>query len=189
MDEPDSLDLGAPTPTINAAVESRHYLGYKDEACCRFEVLNGPDPKISVDPQIVIGRRYAMRSMPPRFVLMPRVFGLMRMASRNMATTEYGEIAKSGAGCIIRARFLNDIRAAFARTPDLANLMIDPEFAEADERPPASLAQSGGAAAESGIPALHSVSPGLITMPMSERLPANLKQAQRDYFGATRIAA
>ena len=88
-------------------------------------------------------------------------------------------------GCIIRARFLNDIRQAFLRDPGLANLLIDPEFAQVVNSTPGSPAQGSCA----GCHAWHSrpgfqLGIGLLDAYRSDRLPANLTQAQRDYFGA-----
>jgi 6-phosphogluconate dehydrogenase len=88
-------------------------------------------------------------------------------------------------GCIIRARFLNDIRAAFIRNPDLTNLLIDSEFAQTMNARQVALRKVVALAAESGIPALaFSSALAYFDAYRSERLPANLTQAQRDYFGA-----
>jgi len=114
-------------------------------------------------------------------------FGLMRMASKEYAyNLNYSEIARIWrGGCIIRARFLNDIRAAFTRQPDLPNLMIDPEFASAMNIRQAALRRVVAAAAEAGIPVLaFSSALAYYDAYRSQRLPANLTQAQRDYFGA-----
>ena len=109
------------------------------------------------------------------------------MASKEYSyNLNYGEIARIWrGGCIIRARFLNDIRAAFIRTPNLANLMLDPEFALAMNARQTALRKVVALAAESGIPALaFSSALAYYDAYRSERLPANLTQAQRDYFGA-----
>jgi 6-phosphogluconate dehydrogenase len=114
-------------------------------------------------------------------------FGLMRLASQEYKyQLNYGEIARIWrGGCIIRARFLNDIRQAFARQPDLANLLIDPEFAQAMNARQSSLRKVVALAAENGIPVLaFSSALAYYDAYRSARLPANLTQAQRDYFGA-----
>jgi len=114
-------------------------------------------------------------------------FGLLRMASKEYSyNLDYAEIARIWrGGCIIRARFLNDIRAAFARNPNLPNLMTDPEFAQVMNIRQAALRKVVALAAESGIPALaFSSALAYYDAYRSERLPANLTQAQRDYFGA-----
>ena len=99
---------------------------------------------------------------------------------------QYGKIASIWrGGCIIRARFLNDIREAYVRNPDLPNLMVDPEFAKAMNARQASLRQVVALAAQNGVPALaFSSALAYFDAYRSARLPANLTQAQRDYFGA-----
>jgi 6-phosphogluconate dehydrogenase len=181
-----ALDLGAPTPTINAAVESRIVSAYKDERIAASKVLTGPEPKISADPQTVIG---ALRDAlyAAKICSYAQGFGLMRMASKEYDYhLNYGEIAKIWrGGCIIRARFLNDIRAAFSRNPDLPNLMADPGFAQVMNIRQAALRKVVALAAESGISVLaFSSALAYYDAYRSERLPANLTQAQRDYFGA-----
>jgi 6-phosphogluconate dehydrogenase len=114
-------------------------------------------------------------------------FGLMRLADKEYGyNLNYGEIARIWrGGCIIRARFLNDIRQAFERTPGLANLMMDPEFTKVMNTRQSALRKVVALAAESGIPALaFSSALAYYDAYRSARLPANLTQAQRDYFGA-----
>jgi 6-phosphogluconate dehydrogenase len=114
------------------------------------------------------------------------------MAMLRIASQEYGYDLNLGevaaiwrAGCIIRARFLNRITAAFQRDAALPNLLLDPDFAQAvSERLPAwrYVVQT---AVQLGIPApAFSVSLAYYDSYRSARLPANLIQAQRDYFGA-----
>ena len=181
-----ALDLGAPIPTINAAVESRILSAYKDERIAASKALIGPEPQISADPETVIGWvRDALYAA--KISSYAQGFGLMRLADKEYGyNLNYGEIARIWrGGCIIRARFLNDIRQAFERTPDLANLMMDPEFTQAMNTRQSALRKVVALAAESGIPAL-AFSSALVYFDAyrSARLPANLTQAQRDYFGA-----
>ena len=181
-----ALDLGAPTPTINAAVESRIVSSYKEERVAAAKVLTGPEPKISMDPQAVIDTvRDALYAA--KICSYAQGFALLRLASQEYNyNLNYGEIAKIWrGGCIIRARFLNDIRQAFVHSPDLPNLMIDPEFAQAMNQRQSALRKVVSLAAESGIPALaFSSALAYCDAYRSARLPANLTQAQRDYFGA-----
>ncbi len=181
-----SLELGAPTPTINAAVESRIVSAYKKERTAASKVLAGPDLKIDDDPQeVILAVRDAL--FAAKVCSYAQGFGLLRLAS-----TEYGydlnfsEIARIWrGGCIIRARFLNDIRDAYNRSPEVQNLMLDPEFAKAMNDRQAALRKVVAMAAESGIPALaFSSALAYYDAYRSDRLPANLTQAQRDYFGA-----
>lgn len=181
-----SLDLGAPIPTINAAVESRIISSYKKERVVASKILSGPDTKISGDATMIINTvRDALYAA--KICSYAQGFGLMRLASKEYDyNLNYGEIARIWrGGCIIRARFLNDIRAAFQRNPDLANLMIDMEFASAMNNRQAALRKVVSMAAGCGIPALaFSSALAYYDAYRSERLPANLTQAQRDYFGA-----
>ena len=181
-----SLDLGAPIPTINAAVESRIISAYKEERLAASQVLTGPEPKIAGDPQMVINAvRDALYAA--KICSYAQGFGLMKLASKEYGyNLNYSEIARIWrGGCIIRARFLNDIRDAFARTPDLSNLMVDPEFVKVMNTRQAALRKVVALAAESGIPASAlSSAMAYYDAYRSERLPANLTQAQRDYFGA-----
>jgi 6-phosphogluconate dehydrogenase len=181
-----ALDLGAPTPTINAAVESRIISAYKEERLAASKVLGGPKARITLDAREVItwvhDGLYAAK-----ICSYAQGFALLRLASTeydyNLA---FGEIARIWrGGCIIRARFLDEVQRAFARNPDIPNLMTDSEFAQALNGCQEALRKTVSLAAESGIPALaFSSALAYYDAYRSERLPANLTQAQRDYFGA-----
>jgi 6-phosphogluconate dehydrogenase len=111
----------------------------------------------------------------------------MRLASKeygyNLNLAEIARIWRGG--CIIRAQFLNEIRQAFIREPDLPNLLVDSEFAWTINTHQSALRKVSALAAEQGIPALaFSSALAYFDAYRSERLPANLTQAQRDYFGA-----
>ena len=181
-----ALDLGAPTPTVNAAVESRIVSAYKAERVAAACVLQGPQVNITADRASVIGWvREALYAA--KICSYAQGFGLMRLASQEYGyDLRYGDIARIWrGGCIIRARFLNDIRQAFERSPDLANLMIDPQFAQAMNARQQALRSVVALAAQAGVPALaFSSALAYYDAYRSARLPANLTQAQRDYFGA-----
>jgi 6-phosphogluconate dehydrogenase len=181
-----ALDLGAPTPTINAAVESRIISAYKEERVAASAVLTGPEPNISAtSSEVVNWVRDALYAA--KICSYAQGFGLMRLASQEYGYhLNFGEIARIWrGGCIIRARFLNDIRAAFMRDPHLPNLMLDPEFAVIMNARQTVLRKVVALAAENGIPALAFGSAlAYYDAYRSARLPANLTQAQRDYFGA-----
>ena len=181
-----ALDIGAPTPTINAAVESRIISAYKEERTAAAKLLKGPEPKINADRdetiQTVRDALYAAKVCS-----YAQGFGMLSLASKEYDYhLNYSEIARIWrGGCIIRAKFLNDIRDAFNRNPDLPNLMVDPEFAKVMNSRQSALRKVVALAAESGIPALaFSSALAYFDAYRSERLPANLTQAQRDYFGA-----
>jgi 6-phosphogluconate dehydrogenase len=181
-----AFDLGAPTPTVNAAVESRILSAYKDERRAAFHVLEGPKVKMASNPKTVIPMvREALYAA--KICSYAQGFALMSLASKEYGyNLNFGEIARIWrGGCIIRARFLNDIRDAFGRNPSLVNLMMDQEFAKAMNARQESLRELVSLAALNGIPALAFGSAlAYYDAYRSERLPANLTQAQRDYFGA-----
>lgn len=181
-----ALDLGAPTPTIHAAVESRILSAYRDERVAASKVLEGPEPKFSGDAQagieLVRDALYAAK-----ICSYAQGFALMRLAGKEYGyNLNFAEIARIWrGGCIIRARFLNDIREAFIRNPDLPNLILDPDFAQAMNAHQSALRKVVAMAVENGIPVLaFSSSLAYFDAYRCARLPANLTQAQRDYFGA-----
>jgi 6-phosphogluconate dehydrogenase len=181
-----ALDIGAPTPTINAAVESRILSSYKNERVAASEMLKGPEVKISIGAEEMISLvRDALYAA--KLCSYAQGFALMRLAGKEYDyDLKFGEIASIWrGGCIIRAAFLDDIRQAFSRNPDLANLLMDAEFAKAINSRQMALRKVVALAAENGIPALAFGSAlAYFDAYRSERLPANLTQAQRDYFGA-----
>lgn len=181
-----ALDIGAPTPTLNAAVESRIISAYKEERTAAARLLTGPEPKINGNREEIIKTvRDALYAA--KVCSYAQGFGMLSLASKEYDYhLNYSEIARIWrGGCIIRAKFLNDIRDAFKRNPDLPNLMVDAEFARVMNNRQAALRKVVALAAESGIPALaFSSALAYFDAYRSERLPANLTQAQRDYFGA-----
>jgi 6-phosphogluconate dehydrogenase len=181
-----SFDIGAPIPTINAAVESRIISGLKEERVAASSLLVGPKAQIKGDrAQNIAFIRDALYTA--KICSYAQGFGMLRLASKEYSyDLNYSEIARIWrGGCIIRARFLNDIRDAFKRNNDLTNLMVDPEFSTKMNRGQAALRTVVSMAADSGIPALaFSSALAYYDAYRSNRLPANLTQAQRDYFGA-----
>jgi 6-phosphogluconate dehydrogenase len=181
-----ALDVGAPIPTINAAVEARILSALKAERVAASRLLRGPDPSFRGDrARLVAAARQALHAS--KITSYAQGLGLLRIASREYAyDLKPGEIAKIWrAGCIIRAGLLNDIRGAYQRDPDLVNLLVDPVFRPAVEERQESWRFVVQTAVGLGIPvpALSS-SLAYFDSYRSERLPANLTQAQRDFFGA-----
>jgi 6-phosphogluconate dehydrogenase len=182
----DALDLGAPIPTINAAVESRIISAYKDERVAASRTLSGPAVRFEGDRQALIedGQRALFAA---KICSYAQGMALLETASR-----EYGYALDLAAiariwrgGCIIRARFLNDVAAAFQQDPTLPNLLLSSYFKEAVEGRQAALRHVVQTAVELGIPCLAlSASLAYYDAYRTARLPANLTQAQRDYFGA-----
>lgn len=182
----ESFEVGAPTPTINSAVTERIISSLKAERVAAAAVLPGPDARYSGDRQTLIDAvRQALYAS--KISAYAQGMAMLRAASKahayNLNLAEIAAIWRNG--CIIRARFLNHITAAFERNPALANLMLDDDFAAAvRERLPAwrHVVQTAVAL---GIPTpAFSASLAYYDSYRSARLPANLIQAQRDLFGA-----
>jgi 6-phosphogluconate dehydrogenase len=181
-----ALDIGAPIPTINAAVESRILSALKAERVTASRVLRGPSPQYGGDRQRLIdAARDALYAS--KITSYAQGIGLLRLASAEYAySLKPGDIAKIWrAGCIIRASLLGDIMGAFRRNPALASLLLDDAFREAIHERQAAWRYVVQAAIGMGVPVLAmSASLAYFDAYRSERLPANLTQAQRDYFGA-----
>ncbi len=181
-----ALDVGAAIPTINAAVESRIISALKPQRVAASRVLRGPVATYTGERQHLID---AARDglYASKITSYAQGLGLLRMASDEYKyDLKPANVAKIWrAGCIIRASLLGDIMAAFQRDPGLVNLLIDPVFTEAIERRQASWRFVVQTAVGLGIPVLATgASLAYFDAYRSERLPANLTQAQRDYFGA-----
>ena len=181
-----ALDLGSAAPIISAAVEARILSAYKDERVRASQCLNGPTPTFDGDPDVFIAAlEHAMYAA--KICAYAQGFGVLRAASEDYAyALHYGDIAKIWrGGCIIRARILDRIRAAFEHTPDLPNLLLDPELGQAVEARQGALREVVRYAVANGIPVpAFSAALAYFDAYRSARLPANLLQAQRDYFGA-----
>jgi len=181
-----ALDVGAPIPTINAAVESRILSSLKAERVAASKVLSGPSPRFAGPAEpLVDAARDALYAA--KITSYAQGLGLLRLAS---AEYRYGfrpaAIARIWrAGCIIRATLLGDITAAYEGDPGLVNLLLDQGFAEAVTSRQAAWRQVVQSAVGLGIPVLAlSASLAYFDAYRTERLPANLTQAQRDFFGA-----
>ncbi len=181
-----ALDLGVAIPTINAALEGRILSAVKDEREAAARILEGPDLRIEGDRRETIGLlRDAFQAAT--FTAYAQGFSLLREASREYGYgLHFDEIAKIWrGGCIIRAKILDRMRAAFAAQPEMVNLMTSGEFAPMVNELVPRLRTAAGMALEVGVPALGMcASLGYIDSYRSARLPQNLLQAQRDYFGA-----
>jgi 6-phosphogluconate dehydrogenase len=150
------------------------------------KVLSGPKPKFDGDRAAFIEavRRALYLS---KIVSYAQGFAQLRAASDEYEwNLQYGEIAKIfRAGCIIRARFLQKITDAYKADPKLANLLLDPYFSDIAAKYQDALRDVVVAAVKAGIPVpAFSSAIAYFDAYRSERLPANLVQAQRDFFGA-----
>jgi 6-phosphogluconate dehydrogenase len=181
-----ALDIGAPIPTINAAVESRILSSLKSQRVAASKVLKGPNPVFKGGREKLINAaRDALYAS--KVTSYAQGLGLMRLASDEYKyDLQPGTIAKIWrAGCIIRASLLGDIMDAFQRNPRLVNLLLDDAFKTAVESRQESWRYAVQTAVGLGIPVLAlGASLAYFDAYRSERLPANLTQAQRDYFGA-----
>jgi len=182
-----SATLGVPTTLIAEAVYARCLSAMKEDRVAASKELSGPDPKLEVDRKAFIEdiRRALYAS---KIVSYAQGFMLMRAAAKEYNwNLNYGQIASIWrAGCIIRSVFLGRIKEAFDRNPDLPNLLLDPFFKEAvSGEAQASWRKVVSLGIQHGIP-LPAFSTALAFYDgyRCERLPANLLQAQRDYFGA-----
>jgi len=184
----DAAEIGAPIPTIAASVEARVLSSDRAARLETSERLRGPSPialslsdrKAFVDD--VRGALYAAKACA-----YAQGMNLLRVASRlRNWNLDLGELARIWkAGCIIRARFLGRIQAAYHREPGLPNLLLDPEFIEELAARQEAWRRVVGRAAASGVPMLATTAAlGYYDSLRRARLPANLIQAQRDYFGA-----
>ena len=181
-----ALDVGAPIPTINAAVESRIISALKAERVEASRVLRGPATTFSGSRAALIdAARQALYAS--KITSYAQGLSLLRLASQEYQyDLNPGAIAKVWrAGCIIRATLLADITRAYERNPGLVNLLLDDAFRDAVEQRQAAWRTVVQTAVGLGIPVLAmSSSLAYFDAYRSERLPANLTQAQRDYFGA-----
>ncbi len=181
-----AFDIGAPVPTINAAVESRILSSLKEQRLTASKMLHGPSLHFKGSRQTLIdAARDALYAA--KITSYAQGMGMLTMASKEYHyDLKPGEIAKIWrAGCIIRADLLGDIMAAYQRNPALPDLLLDDAFRQAVEQRQDALRLYMKTAIDLGIPALAmGASLAYYDSYRSEVLPANLTQAQRDFFGA-----
>jgi len=180
------LDLGIGIPQIAEAVFARCLSAIKDERTAAAAALSGPAAKFRGDKAALV-RQLQDAVYAAKICSYAQGFQLLRAASAEYKwDLKYGEIALVWrSGCIIRARFLGRIKQAFDRKPDLANLLLDPYFRRTVAVAQDSWRKVVKAAVALGIPApAMGAALSYYDSYRSARLPANLLQAQRDYFGA-----
>ena len=181
-----ALDTGVPAQTIAEAVFARFMSAIKEERLDASKVLSGPNVNFEGERQDFIEMiRKALYAS--KICSYAQGYQLMRAAAEEYNwDLKFGEIALLWRnGCIIRAQFLEKIKEAFDRKPDLPNLFLDPYFKSAVESNQDAWRKVVSKAVELGLP-IPAFSSALAYYDSyrSERLPANLLQAQRDYFGA-----
>ncbi len=181
-----ALDLGVATPTINAAVEARILSGYKAERQAASKTLGIPPKKFKGKKDDMI-RAVHDALYASKICSYAQGMAMMRAASEeyawNLNLAEISRIWKGG--CIIRARFLDLIKEAYRTRPDLPNLLLHPEFSRWILKAQDSWRSVVQTANGLGIPCLAlSASLNYFDSYRRDRLPQNLTQAQRDFFGA-----
>ncbi len=182
----DAMDLQVPLPTIDVAVSMRNLSALERQRTEASRALPRPIPQFKGDSKAFIGQ---LRNGLYAGMIVTYAQGIALLAT---ASAKYGYHLDLGAiariwrgGCIIRAALLEDIRGAFRTRPDLANLLLDPDLSKKVTGIQEDLRKVVGAASEMGIPA-----PGLMASLAyidgyrSAWSPANLIQAQRDFFGS-----
>lgn len=181
----EAAERSVPAPTMAAALDMRYMSGRKDERVAASSILRGPTEIPNVErSQIIEDAKNALYAA--KICSYAQGMCLIKAASdQNDWNVDLGECARIWkGGCIIRAGFLDRIKAAFQRDADLPNLLVDPDFAAELNRRQSSWRRIVSLCVASGIscPSLSS-SIAYFDSYRRERLPANLTQAQRDYFG------
>ena len=182
----EALELGVPLTLIGEAVFSRCLSAIKEERVAASAVLSGPTPRFAGDRKAVVEDiRQALYAS--KIVSYAQGYTLMRAAAKERGwNLNYGGVALMWrGGCIIRSAFLGKIKEAFDKDKTLSNLLLDPFFRDKVLASQDAWRRVVAAAAVNGVPV-----PAFMTALSyfdgfrAGRLPANLLQAQRDYFGA-----
>ena len=183
-----ALDLGVPLPLITESVFARYISTLKEEREVASKELSPiKDPELSNTEKQALVESVRKGLYFSKIMSYAQGFAQMRVASEEFDwNLNYGEIAKIfRAGCIIRAQFLQKITDAFERDPELKNLLLDKYFLYVTESYQEAVREVVVTAVQAGIPVpTFSSALAYYDSYRSEVLPANLIQAQRDYFGA-----
>ncbi|WP_144160011.1 NADP-dependent phosphogluconate dehydrogenase [Paraburkholderia sp. BCC1885] len=181
-----ALDLGVPLPLITESVFARVLSSLKTERVAASKVIKGPEHKFDGDrAEFIESVRRALYFS--KVISYAQGFAQLRAASQEYKwDLDFGTIAKIfRAGCIIRARFLQKITDAYSKDKQIANLLLDPYFNDIASNYQSALRDVVIAAIKAGVPVPAFASAvAYFDAYRSERLPANLVQAQRDFFGA-----
>jgi 6-phosphogluconate dehydrogenase len=181
-----ALELGIPLTLIGESVFSRCLSAQKDLRVKASKLLTGKSPDFKGDKEQFIND-LEQAIYASKIISYAQGYDLMMEAAKEYKwNLNYGGIALMWrGGCIIRSRFLGDIKNAFDNNPKLENLLLDPFFKDAVQVAEESWRRVCATALLNGIP-VPALSSALVYYDgfRSERLPANLLQAQRDYFGA-----
>ncbi|HUE75703.1 MAG TPA: NADP-dependent phosphogluconate dehydrogenase [Chloroflexota bacterium] len=182
----EALELGIPIPTIDAAIWARTISAFKEERVHASQYLRGPDaPPEANGDKLIEEIRQALYSS--KIASYAQGMALLSAASREykfeLNLAEVARIWKGG--CIIRAKLLGEIQAAYQKQPDLKNLMLDEAFRQSLNNGQTAWRDVVCTAKLHGVPCpASSASLDYFDSYRSARLPANLIQGQRDHFGA-----
>ncbi len=181
-----ALDLGIPLTLIGESVFARCLSAQKDLRVMASKVISGPKVDFKGDKKQFV-EDIKMALYGAKIISYAQGYNLMMEAAKEYGwNLNYGGIALMWrGGCIIRSVFLGDIKKAFDKNPSLPNLLLDPFFKETIEKAQEGWRRVCSTALSNGIP-VPALTSALCYFDgfRSERLPANLLQAQRDYFGA-----
>ncbi|MCK4922784.1 MAG: decarboxylating NADP(+)-dependent phosphogluconate dehydrogenase [Bacteroidales bacterium] len=181
-----ALDIGVPLTLIGESVFARVLSSQKDERVEASKVLQGPKPEFQGDKKVFI-EHIKQALYASKIISYAQGYVLMREAAKEYGwELNYGEIAQMWrGGCIIRSVFLGKITEAFNTNPGLKNLVLDPFFKETIDKAMEGWRRVVATSALNGIP-VPAFSSALAYYDgyRTASLPANLLQAQRDYFGA-----
>jgi 6-phosphogluconate dehydrogenase len=181
-----ALDMGVPAPTVAEAVFARCISAVRDERLAASKILKGPSKKYRGSKKALVAAIHDALYCS-KICSYAQGFQLMRQAQKEFNwKLDFGQIAQIWrGGCIIRAAFLQKITEAYGRNPDLANLLLDPYFNKTFKNAQAHWRQAVALAAECGVPTpTFGSALAYYDGYRSAKLPANLLQAQRDYFGS-----
>jgi 6-phosphogluconate dehydrogenase len=182
-----SAELGQPTSVITEALYARYVSSFKKEREEASKVLAGPEKGQHLDNKDSFLDDLSHALYASKIISYTQGFMLMTAAAKEYGwDLHYGNIAQMWTGgCIIRSRFLSDIKSAYANTPDLNNLLLDPFFTKAISEGHDAWRNVISEGVKTGIPMpAFSSALSFYDAYRTKQLPANLIQAQRDYFGA-----
>lgn len=182
-----ALDFGMPLTLIGESVFARFLSALKDERVHASKVLAGPEQKLKIEDKKSFIEHISKALYASKIVSYAQGFMLLREAAKNFNwSLNYGSIALMWrGGCIIRSRFLGKIKNAFDKDPKLNNLLLDDFFKKELENAQTGWRKVVSEAVLAGIPTpCFSTALAFYDGYRTPYLPANLIQAQRDYFGA-----
>ena len=182
-----ALDLGIPLPIITESVFARFISAMKEERVVASKILKGPESNPFTGDKSAFIEAVRKALYLSKICSYAQGFSQMRAASEEYNwNLQFGEIAMIfRGGCIIRAQFLQKIKEAYDRDPALKNLLLDPYFKDISFSYQEALRETIVYAVQAGIPvSCFCAALSYFDSYRTETLPANLLQAQRDYFGA-----